>query len=74
MSDIALSVTLITHNESRHIAACLKSVAFADEWVLVDSGSTDDTAAVAARCGARVTISGRPSSLPVCLSIMVCYV
>jgi glycosyltransferase involved in cell wall biosynthesis len=54
MSDIALSVTLITHNESRHIAACLKSVAFADEWVVVDSGSTDGTREIAESLGARV--------------------
>ena len=54
MPDIALSVTLITHNESRHIAACLKSVAFADEWVVVDSGSTDGTREIAESLGARV--------------------
>jgi len=54
MPDIALSVTLITHNESRHIAACLKSVAFADEWVVVDSGSTDGTREIAETMGARV--------------------
>jgi glycosyltransferase involved in cell wall biosynthesis len=54
MPDITLSVTLITRNESRHIAACLKSVAFADEWVVVDSGSTDDTREIAASFGARV--------------------
>lgn len=54
MSDIALSVTLITYNESRHIAACLKSVAFADEWVVVDSGSTDGTREIAESMGARV--------------------
>ncbi|MEO8153808.1 MAG: glycosyltransferase family 2 protein, partial [Rhizobacter sp.] len=51
---MALSVTLITHNESRHIAACLKSVAFADEWVVVDSGSTDGTREIAESLGARV--------------------
>ena len=54
MPDIALSVTLITRNESRHIAACLKSVAFADEWVVVDSGSTDGTRGIAESLGARV--------------------
>lgn len=54
MSEIALSVALITRNESRHIAACLKSVAFADEWVVVDSGSTDGTREIAEALGARV--------------------
>lgn len=49
-----LSVVLITKNEARHIADCLASVAFADEWIVVDSGSTDGTPDIARRCGARV--------------------
>ncbi|HOT96999.1 MAG TPA: glycosyltransferase family 2 protein [bacterium] len=44
-----LSVIVITLNESRHIAACLESVAWADEIVVVDSESSDDTAAIARR-------------------------
>ena len=54
MPDIALSVILITRNERRNIAACLKSVAFADEWIVVDSGSTDATREIAAGLGAQV--------------------
>lgn len=54
MPDIALSVILITRNESRNIAACLKSVAFADEWIVVDSGSDDGTREIAQAHGARV--------------------
>ena len=38
-----LSVVIITYNEERCIAACLASVAWADEIVVVDSGSTDRT-------------------------------
>ncbi|HWK84724.1 MAG TPA: glycosyltransferase, partial [Caldimonas sp.] len=38
-----LSVIVITKNESAHIDACLASVAFADEWIVVDSASSDDT-------------------------------
>jgi glycosyltransferase involved in cell wall biosynthesis len=38
-----LSVILITHNEAANIRACLESVAWADEIIVVDSGSTDDT-------------------------------
>ena len=49
-----LSVIVITHNEGHQIADCLKSVAFADEWIVVDSGSTDDTREIAAALGARV--------------------
>lgn len=54
MPEIALSVILITKNESRNIAACLKSVAFADEWIVVDSNSTDRTADIARSLGAQV--------------------
>jgi glycosyltransferase involved in cell wall biosynthesis len=49
-----LSVVVITKNEACHIGACLASVAFADEWIVVDSGSRDGTAAIAAQAGARV--------------------
>jgi glycosyltransferase involved in cell wall biosynthesis len=49
-----LSVTIITRNEAANIDAALASVAWADEVVVVDCGSTDDTAARARRGGARV--------------------
>jgi glycosyltransferase involved in cell wall biosynthesis len=52
--EIRLSVTIITKNEAHRIERCLRSVAFADERVVLDSGSTDDTVAIATRCGARV--------------------
>lgn len=50
----ALSVTIITRDAAHQIEACLASVAFADEIVVVDSGSQDGTPEVAARQGARV--------------------
>lgn len=43
----SLSVIIITLNEERHIAACLESVAWAGEIVVVDSQSQDATAAIA---------------------------
>jgi glycosyltransferase involved in cell wall biosynthesis len=49
-----LSVTIITKNEAADIADALESVAWADERIVVDSCSTDDTATIAARHGARV--------------------
>lgn len=51
-----LSVIVITRNEAAYIQTCLASVAFADEIVVVDSGSEDDTVALARACGARVEI------------------
>jgi len=43
---LSLSVIVITHNEAHAIRACLESVAWADEIIVVDSGSTDDTVAI----------------------------
>lgn len=41
-----LSVIIITKNESSHIGRCLESVKWADEIIIVDSGSADDTVAI----------------------------
>jgi glycosyltransferase involved in cell wall biosynthesis len=51
---VPVTVTIITLNESRHIAAAIDSAAWADEILVVDSGSTDDTVAIAAGKGVRV--------------------
>jgi glycosyltransferase involved in cell wall biosynthesis len=42
-----LSVTVITLNEEKNLQRCLESVAFADEIIIVDSGSGDRTVAIA---------------------------
>ncbi|MHB8166974.1 MAG: glycosyltransferase family 2 protein [Sulfuricella sp.] len=49
-----LSVVIIALNAASQIEACLKSAAFADEIVLVDSGSRDETREIALKYGARV--------------------
>ncbi|MFB2763758.1 glycosyltransferase family 2 protein [Marinobacter shengliensis] len=49
-----LSAVLITKNAGPEFAKCLESLAFADEIVVLDSGSTDDTLAVAEQFGARI--------------------
>jgi glycosyltransferase involved in cell wall biosynthesis len=41
-----LSVIIITKNEAINIRECLESVKWADEIIVVDSGSTDDTVAI----------------------------
>ena len=48
------SVAIITLNAATQLEACLQSVRFADDIVVVDSGSTDGTQALAERYGARV--------------------
>lgn len=52
---MSLSLVVIAKNEEASIARCLKSVSFADEIVLVDSGSTDRTVDIAKSLGAKVT-------------------
>lgn len=49
-----ISVYIIAYNESEKISAAINSVLWADEIVVADSHSQDDTAAIAAALGARV--------------------
>jgi glycosyltransferase involved in cell wall biosynthesis len=49
-----ISATIIACNEANNLARALHSLACADEVVVVDSGSTDQTPAIAERLGARV--------------------
>jgi glycosyltransferase involved in cell wall biosynthesis len=51
---LPLSVAIITLDAGRALADCLASVAWADDIVVVDSGSRDDTLAIATEAGARV--------------------
>jgi glycosyltransferase involved in cell wall biosynthesis len=49
-----ISATIITLNEADNIAAACASLSWADEIVVVDSGSTDETRTIAEAAGARV--------------------
>ena len=49
-----VSAVLITRNAAAVLDACLESLRFADEIVVVDSASTDSTVEIAQRQGARV--------------------
>lgn len=54
---MSLSVIVIAKNESANLRSCLESVAFADQVVVVDGGSTDDTVDIARALGAEVTLA-----------------
>lgn len=51
-----ISATIITHNEAKNIERAIRSLSVADEIVVVDAESTDETRAIATRLGARVVI------------------
>ncbi|MGQ3685122.1 MAG: glycosyltransferase family 2 protein [Candidatus Loosdrechtia sp.] len=51
---IALSIAIITKNEEKRLPDCLTSVSFADDIVIVDSGSIDYTVKIAEDFGCRV--------------------
>lgn len=49
-----LTIAILTLNEAQRIAACIDSAAFADQIVVIDSGSSDGTQALARQLGAQV--------------------
>ena len=59
-SYLNISATIITLNEAEHIQLACESLSWADEIVVVDSGSTDNTREIAAACGARVIENSWP--------------
>lgn len=50
----SLSVVMIAKNEAELLSECLQSVAWADEIIMLDSGSTDGSVALAESLGAKV--------------------
>ena len=59
-----LTVVIVAKNEARNIAECVASASFADEVVVLDSGSTDCTAALATAAGAKVVQTDWPGYGP----------
>lgn len=55
---MSLSVVIITKNEAQNIGPCIESVWFADEVIVLDGQSEDQTAEIARGLGARVIEAG----------------
>lgn len=51
---IKLTAIIATRNEEEFIENCLRSVSFADEILVIDSGSTDNTLEIVKKLGARI--------------------
>lgn len=64
MAKPTLSVIIAAKNEARNIADCVRSAMFADEVLVLDSGSTDGTGALAESAGARVILTDWPGYGP----------
>lgn len=56
MTKLPLTLAVITFNEEKNIERCLRSVPFAGDIVVVDSGSGDKTVDIARRLGARISV------------------
>ena len=52
----SLTIAVLTLNEAAQIEACLRSAAFADQLLVVDAGSTDETVSIAQSLGAEVHV------------------
>lgn len=59
-----LSIIIAAKNEAHNIGDCVRSAAFADEVIVLDSGSSDATAQVAAQAGAQVVSTDWPGYGP----------
>lgn len=64
MTRPTLSVILITKNEAELVAQCLESVKWADEIIVVDSGSTDATVDICRRYTDKVVVTDWPGFGP----------
>ncbi len=49
-----ISAVVLTHNEEKNIKACLESLNFCSEIIVVDDGSTDKTLNIAKQFGAKI--------------------
>ena len=63
-SPVPLAVVIVAKNEAARIGECVASAMFADEVLVLDSGSTDGTAQIAEAAGARVIVTDWPGYGP----------
>ncbi|MBY0579484.1 MAG: glycosyltransferase family 2 protein [Burkholderiales bacterium] len=61
---MSLSVIIIAKNEAKSIGKCLESVSWADEIVVIDSGSTDETVKICESFGAKIQVTDWPGFGP----------
>jgi glycosyltransferase involved in cell wall biosynthesis len=59
-----LTIIIAAKNEARNISDCVKSASFADEIIVLDSGSTDGTQQLAESIGAKVISTDWPGYGP----------
>lgn len=59
-----IAAVTITRNEERNIAACLETLKWVDEMIVVDAQSTDRTAELAQACTPRVHVRPWPGYGP----------
>jgi glycosyltransferase involved in cell wall biosynthesis len=59
-----LSIIIVARNEALNIVDCVRSARFADEVIVLDSGSTDGTADLARAEGATVAVTDWPGYGP----------
>lgn len=52
----SLTVIILTYNEAKHLPICLASARFADEIIVIDSGSQDGSVELARKLGAQVHV------------------
>ena len=54
MDKLPITVVVMAYNEEENISDCLSSASFADEILVIDSGSQDKTDEIAQSFGARI--------------------
>lgn len=64
MTKPSLSIIIAAKNEAQNISDCINSASFADEVIVLDSGSTDGTQLLAESCGATVVSTDWPGYGP----------